>query len=171
MPPTTTKPPCPTCNGQRLIANPDGSQWQLCPMCGGSGQWTLPGLPIFYGVDFTLTALQAQSANILIQDYTFRWMWATAKSTGTFTFTIKDQRTGRLFQYVTNPAGTPSSGVQGANFWGTGQNIGVLPIPYEFPARDVINVVVTDTSNANNTVNLTFIGAELPSASQVAQGN
>src|SRR5258707_15093578 len=154
MAPKSTQPPCPICNGQRGIPNADGSQWQLCFMCNGTGKWNLPGLPIFYGVDFTLTALQAQSANMLIQDYTFRWIWATAKQTGGFTFTIKDQRTGRLFQSVINPAGTPSSGVQGANFWGTGQNIGILPIPYDFPARDVIIVGVTDTSNAGNTVNL-----------------
>ena len=158
------QPPCPACNGQRTIPTPSQQLFQMCPLCGGTGYWSAPGLFFTYGVDFALTANQNNvQGNILVLDKTFRWMFATAKSTGTFTFTIADSSYGtRPFQSIFVAAtNQPSQGMQNTNFWGTGQNPFPLPVPYDFPPRDNIKILVNDTSGGNNTINLTFIGAEI----------
>jgi hypothetical protein len=136
-------------------------------MCGGSGFWSPPGLFFMYGIDFSLTALQTQQGNITILDKDFRWMYAIAKSTSTFQFQMFDSaRSTRPFQSVTVAASTQqtSQGIQNVNFWGTAQNPFPIPIPYDFPVRDNVKIVVTDTSNANNTINITLVGGEIEPA-------
>jgi hypothetical protein len=155
------QPPCPACNGQRVIPTPSQQLYQMCPLCGGTGYWSAPGLFFSYGVDLALTANQLNvQGNILIVDRKFRWMYAVAKSTGSFTFTIADGSRPFSITYV-GATNQPSTGMQNVNFWGTGQNPFPLPIPYEFPVTGNIKIVVNDTSGAPNTVNLTFHGAEI----------
>lgn len=155
-------PTCPVCQGQRGIPTPDGSQWQKCFQCNGLGVWTGPGLPKLYGLDFTLLANASQAGNILIKNYDFLAVFAASKQTGAFTFTIRDENTGREFQYVLNMATSqPSTGIQNANFFGTGQQLGLFPVPWRFAKKTNISVGVTDISGAGNTINITFHGADV----------
>src|SRR5579884_4085313 len=158
----TQNPPCPACQGRRMVVRPDGQQYQLCPVCGGTGEAYDPGLFFTYAIDFNNVAANGNAqGSALILDKPFRWMFATAKSTGTFVFTVQDAKNKRPFQLVNTSAGQAGVGVQNVNFWGTGQNPFPLPIPYEFAPRDQIQVSVSDTSGAQNTINLNFIGVEI----------
>lgn len=165
--------PCPVCNGTRLIVSPNQQLYQTCPLCGGTGYWVPPGLFFIYGIDFALTANQTNvQGNILVQDHNFRWMFATAKSTGTFTFTIQDTAYGsRQFQSQIQAANNqPSPGVQNTNFWGNGTNVFALPVPYDFIIRSQIKIVVNDTSGGVNNVSLNFIGFEFDSSQAAVSG-
>ena len=135
-----------------MVVRPDGTQYQMCPICGGSGEATDPGLYFAYAVDVALLANAAQQAKISVTDKSFRAMFLTAKSTGTFTSRLLDGKNKRPFA---------NQELQNVNVWGTAQNLFPLPIPYEFAVRDQILIDVTDTSGAGNTINFTIHGTEI----------
>lgn len=144
--------PCTTCQGAGMVNGSMGTQ--RCPMCEGSGQDFDPGLFFVYELGpFVLTANQAlpiQSVQIL--DRSFRWMMASAVSTGSFTAQILDSRNKRPFS---------QQQVHSANFFGTAQNPMPLLTPFTFEKRGSIMANLTDLSGASNTVRLAFIGVEL----------
>lgn len=159
-PPTTTSDLCPACSGGGIIKTPDGTLYQMCPLCGGAGIFL--GVGTFY--TYALTLVVAGNANalgtILIQqNKDFRWLFAVAQRTGTFTFGIDIN--GVQYQSVFSQSGAQTfTGLQDANFWGTnGSNIFPLPIPILVPAYNRLNISVTDTSGAQNTINFSLIGA------------
>lgn len=135
-----------------MVVRPDGTQYQMCPICGGSGEATDTGDYYAYASDLVVNANAPNSTTITILDRNFRAIFATAKSTGTFTFLIQDGKNKRPFF---------NQQIQNVNFWGTAQNPFPIPIPYEFSVRDQIIINVTDTSGAQNTINFTIHGAEI----------
>ncbi|MCU1284479.1 MAG: hypothetical protein JWO13_829 [Acidobacteriales bacterium] len=142
---------CSMCGGNKAVQV--GSSLQKCPVCEGTGKEIQPGLYYCYGIDIVLTALQALSnQSVQILDKPFKWMWAVAQSTGTFTSQVVDGNAKRPFS---------NQQIHSANAWGTAQNPFPLVQPYVFGVRGQIQVNITDLSNANNTVRLTFIGVEL----------
>ncbi|HKW76189.1 MAG TPA: hypothetical protein VJN64_11745 [Terriglobales bacterium] len=137
-----------------MVVRPDGTQYQMCPICGGTGEATDPGLYFAYAVDITLNANQVSQAIISVTDYAFRALFLTAKSTGTFTSQLMDGKNKRPFS---------NENIQNVNAWGTAQNPFPLPIPYEFSVRDQILINVTDTSGVQNVINFTIHGTEVQS--------
>jgi hypothetical protein len=145
-----------------MVVRPDGAEYQMCPICNGSGVALDPGLTFTYGIDFNAIAANGTAASsILVSDHTFRWIFLTGKSTGTFTFTVADGKNKRPFQTIVTSAGGVGTGVQNVNMVGTGQNPFPIPVPYEFAPKDNILISVTDTSGAPNTINLNLIGVEV----------
>lgn len=162
---------CPGCGGQGMIVQPDGTLYQLCPMCSGTGIFLGVGSFYTYGLDLSLVANGTQLGTILIQqNRDFRWLFAVAQRTGTFTFTLDIN--GNQFQTVFGQQGAQiASGLSDANFWGpNASNPFPLPIPILVPAYNRLNINVTDTSGAPNTINFSIIGAafEIPGGSAVA---
>jgi hypothetical protein len=142
---------CSMCGGNKAVQV--GSTLQKCPVCDGTGQEIQPGLFFVYTIDIVLTALLAlNNQAVQILDRPFKWIWAVAQSTGTFTSQVVDGNTKRPFSNVQ---------LHSANAWGTAQNPFPLVQPYVFGQRGQIQVNITDLSNAGNTVHLAFIGVEL----------
>jgi hypothetical protein len=123
-------------------------------MCEGSGAAFDPGLFFVYEMGpLALTALQSlEYQSVQILDRSFRWMLATYVSTGAFTVQILDSRNKRPFS---------QQQVHVNNFFGTAQNPMPLLTPFTFEKRGSILANITDLSNANNTIRLSFIGVEL----------
>jgi hypothetical protein len=130
---------------------------QRCPMCEGSGQNFDPGLFFVYELGpIVLGALGfVNYASLQILDRSFRWMLAAAVSTGPFTIQIYDSRNKRPFS---------QQQVHSANIFGTAQNPMPLLTPFTFMKRGSILASMTDLSNAQNTIRLSFIGVELNDA-------
>lgn len=150
------KPPCPTCNGSGMVTV--GGVVQQCPMCDGSGKAYIPGLYYAYGIQITLTALQALQVSISILNAPFKWIFATSKQTGDFTVQLQDVKNQRAF------FNTP---LHYSLVFGTGTNPFPVLNPWTFDQNGQILINVADLSNAPNTIWLGFIGVQvLQSASQ-----
>lgn len=159
-PTSRTSDKCPACNGGGAIPTPDGTLYQTCPLCSGTGTFLGIGTFYIYALNLVVAGNATTLGTLLIQQKKdFRWLFAVAQRTGTFTFGIDIN--GVQYQSVFNAAGAQTfSGLQDANFWGTnGSNIFPLPIPILVPAYNRLNITVTDTSGAQNTINFSLIGA------------
>jgi len=87
-----------------------------------------------------------------VVNFPFRWLFAVASSTGTFTTLIYD--VGRV--YYLSP-----SALNNVNEWGTAQLPMPLLTPYTFQQNTQVQFTVTDTSGANNTIQLVLIGHQI----------
>lgn len=152
---TTSQKSCPTCKGTGLVTTPNGQQWQQCPNCNGTGAVKRAGLFYTYAIPTTaLNALQTKPVIITIVNWDFLWLELTGDSIGAYTLQIQDVGDTRNF----SPPGTP---ISNADIVGTGQNPFPLLTPYTFAKQSQIQITLTDTSNAGNSVNLCFIGENL----------
>lgn len=153
---SSSQKPCPTCKGGRAVQTPDGSQWQKCPNCEGQGSVKRSGLFYTYRTPPTLVAGNG-TANVIITivNWDFLWLELTGDYTSiNFTFLITDVGSTRNFS-------PPATQIAAADMVGTGQNPFPLLTPYTFAKQSQIQVSLTDTSGANNTIALCFIGENL----------
>lgn len=134
-----------------MVTNASG-QVQTCPMCDGTGKAYIPGLFYVYSIIIALTALQQLQQSISILNAPFKWIFATAVSTGAFTVQLQDAKNQRQFF---------NQAVDSRLVFGTAQHLFPVLNPYTFDQNGAIQITVTDTSNANNSVQLGFIGVQL----------
>jgi hypothetical protein len=150
----STSQSCQACKGGGKLPTPSGSQWQACPICGGSGEKYDPGLQYAYRMVPITIAGNGNSVQIIsVLNADFRWQEFTGESTGPFTFLISDQSAGgRQFSNVA---------IHSAEMLGTGQNPFPLLTPYTFQKKGQIQIQLTDVSGSSNTVALCFIGTNI----------
>ena len=122
-----------------------------------------------YVLDRVVPANAVQDPNQLqiLTDADFEWWWLLASRTSNLLkVLIKEAATGRDF------IGTTASSVQGAGAFnginidllcGTAQGAAAFPlaVPFVMPATRTYTVLFTDTSGANNTVEMVFSGFKL----------
>lgn len=111
---------------------------------------------IFYDYVLPPTALianQRLDTNIVIDaDADFQAIWLMANSTSTFTARFGDAASGRFFM---------SAAVNNVNLFGTAlQPFPMLP-PYVWKRQGAINIELTDTSAAPNTIQIVFSGKKI----------
>lgn len=119
-------------------------------------------------VDAVVAANASQPAVLSIpSDADFEWWWLTAFRTNTaLKVQIQESATTRYLIY--SQSGNPTSGSGGSSFngilidllAGLVSNNGAFPqtVPYVMPANRLYNFTFTDSSGAQNTVELGFIG-------------
>ena len=153
----STSKACSACKGAGKIPTPSGSQWQACPICGGSGEKYDPGLQYAYRmVPVTVSGSGTSTQIISILNADFRWQELTGESTGAFTFLITDQSAGgRQFSNVA---------IHSSEMLGSGQNPFPLLTPYVFQKKGQIQILLTDVSGQSNTIALCFIGTNINEA-------
>lgn len=130
-------------------------------------------VPDCYVLDAVLTALQTLEFSIQIQQKAdFEWVNRIASSSGRFKVNITDGATGRSLITNNPPAGvtTPPNSVNDQNYFGTAQLPNPLLQPYVFARSSTIQVTLTDTSNAGNTIQIVFDGFDLWPADAPGQG-
>jgi hypothetical protein len=124
-----------------------GGNLQPCPICNGTGKAYDPGLLYTYRmVPVALTALQAVTQYISINNFDFRWLELTG-SYGyngnlfslPFTFFITDK--GRTRQFGNSP-------VHVNEMVGTGREPFPLLTPYTFPVKGQIQIDLVDLGAA-----------------------
>lgn len=145
---------CSFCSGKKVVTNP-AHQLQQCPLCNGTGQDTSGGIPFWYDLEVALNALQVlQNQIITVVNGDFVLLFLMATSTGTFKIQFSDKGKNRPFSDIR---------VDSRNSFGTAQNPFPILTPYTFNKGGVIGIDLEDTSNANNTVRVSFFGITLPS--------
>jgi hypothetical protein len=156
--------PCPLCNGQRIIDTPSGLV-QACPLCDGTG--ADPGLEVFrvYTYDIVLTALQRVDNDVVVIDggAAFRLKALTGTQTGAYRVRFRHasgeymSRSGKAAV-----AGVVSNDlVNNANLIGTAQfPFPIVPTSLFGPAGNIM-VDIEDLSNAQNTIQIALIGANV----------
>lgn len=152
------QPPCPTCQGGGVVNA--GGTLQNCPSCGGSGKAYIPGLFYTYGISIVLGANAAAQQVINILNAPFKWIFATAASTGAFTVQLADAK--NLRQFFNTP-------LHNSLVFGTAQNPFPVLNPWTFDQNGAIQINVADISGAGNTIWLGFIGVQL--IASTSQGN
>lgn len=126
-------------------------------------------VPDCYVLDAVLTALQSLSFTIQIQQKAdFEWVQRIASSTGRFKVQIVDAATGR--NLITNASTANANTANDQNYFGTAQLPNPLLQPYVFARSSSIQVTLTDTSNAGNTIQVVFDGFDLYPAGSPGQG-
>jgi hypothetical protein len=93
-----------------------------------------------------------QPTIVIGADADFQVIWLIANSTGTFSFTFSDGSTGRLFM---------SGAINNVNLFGSAANPFPMLPPYVFKRQGSIQLVITDTSGANNTIQVVFSGKKI----------
>jgi hypothetical protein len=155
---------CKGCGGRGQVTNAS-RQTQTCPNCNGSGSQPQSVYRVIFDYVFpsiTLGALASGSSVLQIQfDADFEWIWIVASRTGPFTIQMQDGSTGRYFS---------NSPINDVNFAGTAQLPFPLVEPYLLARSASIQAAVTDTSNAQNTIQLVLRGYKLFPQSNGAQG-
>lgn len=150
---------CPTCAGNGFVSTSYGLA-ATCPNCKGSGSSDGAELECGYELQVTLTASQTLTVPLNIQSFPFKWIRATAYSTGAFEFNcIHNQPSYQFFNVQANSTSTGL--VRDANFWGTGQQSYFLLQPYILPYNTTISFTVHDLSGADNLVRLFLGGVQL----------
>lgn len=151
---------CPRCKGRGEVTTPGGQLYQVCPLCGGTGED--PGLERFFAYthDQALTANQVlQNQRIVIQgDAPFRLKILNRVSTGAFRIRLFDSG-GR--GYSSAGQGGTNDRVAAACLAGDGQLPGLLVPHIDVPAGGFIGFDLEDTSGAPNEVHLAFVGAKV----------
>jgi hypothetical protein len=112
-------------------------------------------------------AVQDPNQLQILSDADFEWWWVLASRTDTrLKVMMKEQATGRDFIGTTASASSgPATfnGINVDNWAGTALATAAFPlaVPYIMPATRVYTLLFTDTSGANNTVELVFSGFKL----------
>ena len=130
-----------------------GTRCRLAPSAAASGKAYIPGLFYTYGIQIVLTANQQQQQTINILNAPFKWIFATAVSTGAFTVQLADAKNLR------GSSLTPQ--LHNALVFGTAQNPFPVLNPWTFDQNGAIQINITDLSGAGNTVWLGFIGVQI----------
>lgn len=175
MPRTIRYHECPLCQGtgqNNIPGHPQ--QGQACWGCGGSGQTKFLRLMRWYHLfDGQLLAL-AQSPYTLTIEATadFEWVALVSTQTGAFNTTMRDSQSGRYYEApASNAAPTTASGaVNNGNRFGTASLPFYLPVPEVLPMRTGLSGVITDLSNATNTIQADLWGYELYTAENPPNG-
>lgn len=167
---------CPTCAGNGVVNSPTPTNpygVAQCPSCSGTGVSNGVELECGYELQVTLTALQTLTVPLSIQSFPFKWIRATAQSTGSFEFNcIHNLPSYQFFNVQANAAAGGTGLVRDVNFWGTGQQSYFLLQPYILPYNTTISFTVHDLSNAGNVVRLFLGGVQLLSNdNRTATGN
>ena len=123
-------------------------------------QQTLPNEAYFYRIPINvvspdqtyLTASTQVQIPYQVVNFPFRWLFAVASSTGTFTCQIYDQ--GRSYYMSPSPLNSSCE-------WGTALAPMPLLTPYVFQQNTQVQFTVKDTSGANNTIQLVLIGYQI----------
>jgi len=122
-----------------------------------------------YVLDRVVPASRVQDPNQLqiLSDADFEWWWTLASRTSNLLKVLmKEQATGRDFIGTTasTAAGTtPFNGINIDLWAGTALASAAFPlaVPYIMPATRVYSLLFTDTSGADNTVEVVFSGFKL----------
>jgi len=122
-----------------------------------------------YVLDRVVPANAVQDPNQLqiLSDADFEWWWILASRTSNLLKVLmKEQATGRDFIGTTASATSGPATFNGINIdnWAaTALVSGAFPlaVPYIMPATRVFSLLFTDTSGANNTVEIVFSGFKL----------
>jgi hypothetical protein len=147
--------PCKFCQGKGAVQFNPSLPPVPCPICGGSGFEEDPGLFFVYELTFALAANDVSKPfSLNLQNYNFKWMFATAVSTGFFTVKLSDSSSNRPFS---------NQEVHVNNLFGTSQNPFPLLTPFTFKRKGQIQAVASDLSAAPNNIRLAFAGVELSS--------
>jgi len=143
---------CSSCRGAGRINTQQGPQ--RCGMCDGSGQEYDPGRYYIYEAGPIVLAGGAglNSYSVQILNYSFRWRFAAAVSTGIFAAQVIDGSSQRPFS---------NQQVHSSNLWGTAESPTLLLSPFIFEKRGQILINLTELTGAPNTIRLAFIGEEL----------
>jgi hypothetical protein len=122
-----------------------------------------------YVLDYVVPANAVQSPTQLqiLSDADFEWWWIIlSRTSNLLKVLMKEQATGRDFIGTTasTTSGTATfNGINVDNWAGTAQATAAFPlaVPYIMPATRVYTLLWSDTSGANNTVELVFSGFKL----------
>lgn len=151
--------PCPICKGKQMISGPSGLQ--MCPKCDGTGDD--PGVevsPFFYTQQISLTALQLLPSQrvVMLGTAPFRLKMLTRTATGAFRFRMFDS-SSRYYSSA-GAAGVAGSNdlVRDACMFGTGSLPFVIAPHPVIDKSGFIGYDIQDASNANNAIELAFIG-------------
>jgi hypothetical protein len=170
---------CPTCHhapsGRSTGHITFGGRLQTCPTCEGSGQLqpTPARIPIWYIVHQVIGANATIPASLqILAQADFEWVFtASSQTSSLLNVTMFDGSTGRL---ITQPQNTQNI------------NVGVLPIslfagtaqlpfpllePYIIARASTVQFYLTDTSGAQNTIDLALIGFQLIPQNAQTQGS
>jgi hypothetical protein len=93
-----------------------------------------------------------QPSIVIDGDSDFMCIWLIADSTGTFDITFADNATGRTF--MRQP-------VHNVNIFGTAQLPFPLLPPYTFRRQGSIGLTITNTSGADNDIQIVFSGKKI----------
>ena len=152
--------PCTTCSGTGSLSTAYGIG--PCPTCKGSGTGDGVEYECGYELQVTLTAGQTLTVPLNIQSFPFKWIRATANSTGAFEFNMVHNQPSYQFFNVQANLSTGGTGlVRDANFWGTGQQSYFLLQPYILAYNTTLSITVHDLSAAGNLVRLFLGGVQL----------
>lgn len=146
---------CQFCGGKKVVAAPNGSAYQACPLCNGTGKDQSGAIPFAYNFESpvigALGVLNGQT--IIINNGDFTVLFLMAQSTGAFKVQWSDKGKNRPFSEVQ---------IDSRNMFGTAQNPFPLLTPYTFSKGGIMGLDFTDLSNANNTIRVTFFGVTIP---------
>jgi hypothetical protein len=133
--------------------------------------------PFSYVLDRIVPANAILDPNQLqiLQDADFEWWWMSAERTSAALKVLMSEiATGRDFMgtSVFAGGGSPFNGINIDLWAGTVQAGGMFPlaVPYVMPASRVYSLRFTDTSGADNTVELAFQGFKLWPRPQATAG-
>jgi len=119
-----------------------------------------------------LNAVQDPNQLQILSDADFEWWWISASRTDNrLKVMMREQATGRDFiQTSASQAQGAFNGISIDNWCGQPQGSGAFPlaVPYIMPATRVYSFLFSDTSGANNTVQLAFSGFKLWPRPQVS---
>lgn len=150
---------CPHCNGERYVETPSGLL-QVCPLCDGAGKD--PGVETMrlYVFDIELTALQNLANQKVVIDGTapFRLKALSGTQTGIYRVRLR-HASGEYMS--SGGAGDTNDLVNNANMIGTAQFPFPIAPPSMFSESGHILIDIEDLSNADNTIQIAFIGANV----------
>jgi hypothetical protein len=159
---------CPTCNGGGQIKTPDGSLWQPCWKCDGSGDD--PGIEVFTTLTFkgTIPASQTLLQQRIVNGSgtLIRIKMLTRFKTGDFRIRLFDSD-GNYYSSSGIAGASTNDRVRDACIFGDGQ-LPFLVVPFlMIPNGGFIGFDLEDVSGANNPIELNFHGAKVrPTPSQ-----
>lgn len=160
---------CQFCRGTGGVKTPDGSLYQCCPLCGGTGVQQNTGIPFWLNIEFSAALGNVVGANaqatqtVRVNNHSFLVRFLVAVSTGAFTAQLYSGDTQQALSTGSTVGGAIASQVHSANMFGTAQNPMVLPPGAEliFPKGTGVRLDVTDLTGANNTIRVSLIGVQL----------
>lgn len=150
---------CPMCDGAKFLGG-GNELMQPCPLCDATG--VDPGVEVFrvYIFDISLTALQRLDNQRVVIDGTAAFRLKALAGTQTGTYRIRFRHASGEYMSSGGTGGTNDL-VNNGNMIGTAQfPFPVIPQTLYGPNGHIL-IDIADLSNANNTIQIAFIGANV----------